>query len=138
MGFFSQDCQGCGHPLLSSYATNHINYWMEEVVAVQPDGTVNEGIYDGYGRIDGEVWDGEDWIEETYDQVVGYEATVWHRACWISAGQPLGYLGPSAHSEDQGFFFSKGSHDMPYPLDREREYHLSHGKEGHYGGRLKT
>jgi hypothetical protein len=138
MGFFSQDCNGCGHPLLSMHATNHINLWMNEVVAIQPDGAVQEGFYDGYGRIYSEVWDGEDWIEETYEEAVGFDATVWHQACWALDGEPTVYLGPSEHSEDQGFFFRKGTHDMPLPLDIDQAYCLRHGEKVDHVRRVKT
>lgn len=107
MGFFSQDCAGCGHPALSVYAINGINAWMQYVVAISPGGSILRGIYDGYGRID----DGNG----VYDSAVGADNTVWHLACWQVAGSPLDYQGPSRHSDDQGYFFDDGAHDMERP-----------------------
>ena len=108
MGFFSQDCEGCGHPALSIYVVNAINDWMVQVVAVQPDGSLNQGSYDGYGRVDGcEREDGE--------PIVGTDATVWHKACWNKAGKPAEYRGASRGSADQGYFFEDPTHDMEAP-----------------------
>lgn len=104
MGFFSADCEGCGHPLLSDHATNEINAWMTDGVAILPNGSVIIGAYDGYGRLDG--------IE---DAQIGYGATVWHEPCWRVAGEPRIYLGESRSSEDQGWFFDDPTHDMPEP-----------------------
>ena len=47
MGFFSQLCTGCGHPLLSDRATNSINGWMRHGVAITPVGDIHTGEYDG-------------------------------------------------------------------------------------------
>lgn len=104
MGFFSQDCNGCGHPLLSSAATDPINRWMNHGVAIDSRGNVVTGAYDGYGNLD------------CYEQVVGEDATVWHRDCWDKAGQPTTYQGVSASSADQGWFFDDHEHAMPSPL----------------------
>ena len=51
MGFFSWNCRGCGHPMLSDHKANKINRWMRDVVAVEHDGNVVKGGYDGYGRV---------------------------------------------------------------------------------------
>jgi len=102
MGFFSWNCNECGHPLLSRYATNKINSWMRLVVAVKPDGTTIEGGYDGYGRVDGvEIHDDE------------YDSCCYHAACWQKAGKPTEYR-VSASAECQGYFFGD-EHDMPMP-----------------------
>jgi hypothetical protein len=112
MGFFSQDCTECGHPLLSPAATLPGNAWMSDGVAIsarqqEPDGRIDihTGIYDGYGRLDDAA-------------VVGFDATVWHRACWEVAGRPCDYRGPSPSSPDQGWFFADADHAVPEPTPR--------------------
>lgn len=103
MGVFSVDCTQCGHPLLSANVTNDVNRWMNQAVVLFPDGDRVSGPYDGYGR----VGDLED--------VVGLEdVDAQHMACWRAAGEP-GYVGPSRHSDDQGWFFKDGAHDMLEP-----------------------
>jgi len=102
MGFFSANCKGCGHPALCENATNSINRWMTDVVALTPNGSILIGPYDGYGRIG--IW------EETVD----YGNSVWHEACWEVAGKP-GYDGPSDSAGDQGWFFDDPDHDMADP-----------------------
>ncbi|ORB77100.1 hypothetical protein [Mycobacterium timonense] len=106
MGFFSADCIGCGHPLLSIQATNKVNAWMNWGVAITPDGSILKGRYDGYGRLD------------CYEYAVGVDNTVWHEACWRVAGSPMDYRGESAHSSDQGWFFADGAHDMREPVSK--------------------
>lgn len=104
MGFFSQDCESCGHPALCAQATTEgVNEWMTQVVALLPDGSVHMGAYNGYGTVG------------TADDVIGFEAQVWHRACWVAAGQPLTWTKASTHSADQGWFFDDGDHDMLEP-----------------------
>lgn len=102
MGFFSKDCEGCGHPLLSKYATNRVNKWMEQAVAILPDNEIVVGEYDGYGRIDG------------IDHLI-FGAMVYHEACWREADCPKTFVDESCWSEDQGYFFDDGAHDMPEP-----------------------
>ena len=102
MGFFSQLCEGCQHPLLSIYASNHVNDWMRQAVVITPSGSLIKGEYDGYGRVDG------------HDAIVGYDSTCWHFACWRAAGSPTEYRGASADAPDQGFFFDT-EHDIPEP-----------------------
>jgi hypothetical protein len=102
MGFFSSNCEGCGHPLLSSHATNDINSWMEQVVAIKSNGSLIMGDYDGYGSIGG--------VECAIE-----DATVWHVACFKHAGRPYEYRGPSPRAHDQGYFFDDGDHDMAEP-----------------------
>ena len=111
MGFFSQDCHGCGHPALSSYVTSEVNAWMTQVVSISPpnefsSGTPAEmhiGEYDGYGRVGGAEY------------AIGEDATIWHVACWELAMKPVGWQGESRRSADQGFFFDEGVHDLPDP-----------------------
>lgn len=102
MGFFSEDCVDCGHPLLSLAATSPVNRWMNNGVAIGPQGNIHAGSYDGYGALDGA-------------DAVGLDATVWHYACWTVAGRPLDYRGPSASSADQGWFFGNTEHALPEP-----------------------
>lgn len=103
MGFFSSDCEGCGHPLLSPAATTRINAWMNRGVSILPNGSIMRGDYDGYGRL-GDV------------DCVGIEpATVWHAACFKVAGSPSDYRGESRYSADQGWLFNDPDHDMAEP-----------------------
>ncbi|ORW08133.1 MULTISPECIES: hypothetical protein [Mycolicibacter] len=102
MGFFSSDCEGCGHPLLSQMATETVNAWMNLGVAIKRDGSILKGAYDGYGQLG------------NYDYAIE-DATVWHQACWAAAGSPTDYRGESKPSADQGWFFADGTHDMTEP-----------------------
>lgn len=120
MGFFSWDCRECGHPMLSKYATNHINNWMRDVVVVEHDGNVVKGEYDGYGRVGGRELRYGPWEDGTLLNEPG----CWHKACWELAGKPTDYE-PSPMSEDQGYFFDD-EHDMEQPTDRR---HLIGRKE---------
>jgi hypothetical protein len=104
MGFFSQNCNGCGHPALSVYAVNGINDWMMHVVVITPTGDIISGEYDGYGRVAGA------------DYAVGSDNTVWHKACWTVAGKPMEYRGESKYADDQGYFFDDGDHNMDEPV----------------------
>lgn len=105
MGFFSADCTGCGHPILHAHKTNAINAWMNVGVAITPAGEVISGFYDGYGNLD----------QRREFCAVGDQTTVWHEACWIVAGEPTDYRGPSRLSDDQGWFFEDGAHTLPEP-----------------------
>lgn len=108
MGFLSANCEGCHHPILSAYATNAINQWMNVGVAITPSGEVISGFYDGYGNLD----------QRREFCAVGDQTTVWHEACWIAAGSPAKYRGPSRLSDDQGWFFDEGAHDMEDPSNQ--------------------
>ena len=113
MGFFSWDCRGCGHPLLSGWATNRVNAWMQEAVVVESEGRVLEGTYDGYGRVDGEAIQYGPWVDHsTALNLPG----CWHRACWVKAGKPADYA-PSKSAADQGYFFDEGEHDLEEPRE---------------------
>lgn len=111
MGFFTQDCKGCGKPLLSHYAHEHKGapFWMTEGVAITPDGGVFIDTYNGYGRLN------ENAENEDAPFAVGGENTVWHQACWDLAGAPRAYAGPTPRSADQGWFFSPGTYSDPDP-----------------------
>jgi hypothetical protein len=114
MGFFSYDCKHCGHPMLSEYATDPgINEWMSEAVVVHGEDPVHHlsGTYDGYGRLSSASWD-------------SLEGEVWvHLACWEVAGRPgeSSYDGGSKGSEDQGYFFNDGDHDLIDPRIKDPE-----------------
>lgn len=101
MGFFSYNCRGCGHSLLSSYSADKgINEWMTEAIALFPNGDRVSGEYDGYGRLG--FADGLD------------GAACWHRACWEQAGKP-DFDEASRSAADQGYFFDDGDHDVLEP-----------------------
>ena len=102
MGFFSWNCNSCGHPMLSSYATNDINRWMRDVFVIEKGVSILKGEYDGYGRVDGHE--------------MNYSGNcVYHEACWEKAGKPLEWDHPSEDAADQGFFFNDPTHDMSRP-----------------------
>jgi hypothetical protein len=100
MGFFSWDCEVCGHPLLSEYVITDKNAWMNDAVALESDGSVLHGSYDGYGRLD------------DYDLE---SPQVYHKACWEHSGKPDEYVEESRSSRDQGYFFEDADHDLPEP-----------------------
>lgn len=108
MGFFSWNCKGCGHPLLGPMATEDLNGWMTDGVVILEDGTILKGEYDGYGRLDNRD------INEVSE--CGGEPECWHHSCWIKAGKPTKWATGSEGSEDQGWFFSNGVHNIPDPL----------------------
>jgi len=105
MGFFSWNCKGCGHPMLSEGATNEDNAWMQDVVAMLDNGSRVTGKYNGYGRADG----------QEMDPYGSSEVECWHKACWEKAERPE-YTGDSEPAEDQGWFFEDGAHDMDEPI----------------------
>jgi hypothetical protein len=131
MGFFSQECHGCHMSILAPYnlwvrgkGGRPVNlWWMNDVVAITKDGVLCSGSYDGYSRIDPDTndergeqyWDDVE-AEKIQDRVIGITwddrgeenhagPTVWHRACWIAAGQPRDWKGQSPNADDQGYFF---------------------------------
>lgn len=112
MGFYSSECKCCSHPLLCKAATNEINGWMKNVVVVTPDGSILKGEYDGYGNLLGRSGS-----ELGLGDLI-YEASVYHEDCWVAAGKPMEYQGPSRYAADQGWFFGS-EHDMASPLDPE-------------------
>jgi len=104
MGFFSWNCKVCGHPMLSHYAINEKNAWMNNVVVIEPDGSILKGEYDGYGRVNGREMG-----------LGGNNAECYHRACWEKAGKPIDYTEGSESAADQGYFFDDPAHDMDPP-----------------------
>ena len=132
MGFFSWNCNGCDHPILSQYAINDVNAWMHEVVVISPDSKETlQGFYDGYGRVLATVGKEGDIAQHQKGQSIHEpgsdpEPCVWHRRCWENAGSPQEYV-PSVYADDQGYFFSPGAHDLklprkkpPAPIKRSR------------------
>lgn len=109
MGFFSWNCRGCGHPMLSEYATNETNEWMRDVVVLEKSGNVYTGKYDGYGRVGG----AEIHIQWENSKLLNGPCC-WHKACWEKAGKPE-YDEQSKMSDDQGYFFDD-EHDMEEPI----------------------
>jgi len=107
MGFFSWNCNSCGHPLLSHYVLEDRNAWMSNGVAILEDGSVLRGEYDGYGRLnDHEINDFGS--PECY-----------HEACWNLEGKPTEYNQPSEDARDQGYFFDDNVHNFPEPKNQE-------------------
>ena len=111
MGFFSWDCQGCGHPMLSEWSASPSNDWMRSVVVIEATGSILKGIYDGYGRVESRPIDYGTWV----NGVLSHEPCCHHEACWLKAGSPTDYT-PSKSSDDQGFFFDEHEHDMACPV----------------------
>lgn len=106
MGFFSWNCQVCGHPMVCSDAPRHPK-WFERVVVIEADGTVLRGEYDGYGRVDGVRF---------YEDISGGEPCCYHEACYEAVGAKPEYVGPSQDSHNQGWFFSPGEYKgVPKP-----------------------
>ena len=96
--------------MLSEYATNDVNQWMNDVVVIEHNGGILKGSYDGYGRVD---------CVDIRFGISDYEFTnepcCYHSACWARAGEPTEYS-PSQGSDDQGYFFDEGDHNMSEPL----------------------
>jgi len=101
VGFYSSDCEGCQHPLLSVHAVNGVNDWMVAATVITAGGDLISGYYDGYGRVSN---------IEVFSSGL-QDPTVWHTTCWWAAGEPTDYRGPSRASADQGFFFTT-EHDV--------------------------
>mgnify|MGYP007063435168 FL=1 len=102
MGFFSWNCNECKHPMLSVYAINDVNSWMNDVVIVRAEGDTISGSYDGYGNVDCCKIQRDD------------GCCCYHEACWIEAGKPMKWV-ESEHSDDQGYFFDDPEHNMECP-----------------------
>ena len=93
MGFFSWNCRVCGKSVRSTYSTDESDAWMREVVAIESDGSIVRGEYDGYGRVG--------FHELVYSP---NEPDLYHRRCYEQAGTPTKYQGGSHPARDQGFF----------------------------------
>jgi len=117
MGFFSYLCHHCNKPLLSFWSIQQDgkNAWMSHAVVFTEDGWEYNGIYDGYGRIDGCDRNLADML---YEQDVRF--TVYHEACSEICNNP-GFHGQSKNAPDQGYFFSDGEYDIPRPTQKGGE-----------------
>lgn len=105
--------------MLSPFAANSTNKWMNRVVAVLPDGRILEGHYDGYGGVgDSEPNLADVGMRDDVGEHYGGPAC-YHRACWLAAGRPTSWDEQSPLSDDQGWFFRDGAHDMPEPKQRQ-------------------
>ena len=102
MGFYSWDCKVCGHPMLSVYALEDKNEWMNHVVVIEEDGSILQGEYDGYGRVDDE-------------DIESYKPECYHEHCWELAGKPTKYTKGSRSARDQGYFFPDDHHNIEPP-----------------------
>lgn len=98
MGFFSNDCKGCGESIKAPYNLPTDIAWQNECVTIHPFGIQDRGSYDGYGRIKTE--------HRLVDTVGQKRNGWWHTRCYEAAGSPV-YSGPSEHSHDQGFFYDR-------------------------------
>ena len=106
MGFFSWECKKCGHSILSAEATNSVNDWMNKAIALDKDGSVVVGFYDGYGRL---------WTDSGMEVELDFEPCIYHHDCWVAAGKPE-FDGPSDSAADQGWFFDEEDHNMTSPM----------------------
>jgi len=106
MGMFTWDCKLCGHPLLARECTNDVNVWMNNGVAILSDGSVINGQYDGYGRLDD--------IEINY---IG-EPAVFHQQCYELTKDQYDNS-PSRSTRDKGFNFEEHVHNFPEPSTLE-------------------
>lgn len=111
MGFFSWDCEVCGHPMLCDGAATEGNDWMTDVVVMEKNGSRLMGEYDGYGRVGGSSinWDSG-------------QPQCYHHDCWEDVGKPEYNPkgGESESSADQGWFFEDGEHNENSPLGDNR------------------
>lgn len=115
MGFYSNDCLHCTHPLICSRAAEDKNKWMTQGVVITENNSIIRGEYDGYGRLD------------EREAFCNDEVSVYHADCWDAAGRPFTYQGPSKGSADQGWFFDDGVHNWPTPSAARR-----HPNEGYH------
>ena len=89
MGFFSWECKGCHESIKAPHSLPKELAWQNSYVALVPGNLLEMGSYDGYGehgRLPGNV-------------------ELWHTLCWEEQGKPEVYSGPSAHADDQGYFY---------------------------------
>lgn len=101
MGFFSSCCKHCGKEVLAPCPPTK---W-SEAVAILKDNSMFIGQYDGYGRISG---------AELYDHG---EPEMYHHHCWVEAGEPMGFSGPSKHANGQGYFIDPTVLEREYPIE---------------------
>lgn len=106
MGFFSNNCNGCQAPMLSSYSTTKATEWMADVVIIEKNGFILAGEYGGYGDV---FVNGKS--IRTADTM---NVCCWHAACWRRANKPTIWV-KSDMSVCQGFFFRRGVYDKIKP-----------------------
>jgi hypothetical protein len=73
---FGWNCKGCGSKVCAK----------EEAVMICLDGNRLQGVFDGFEKL------GRFSITESLD---GVAPCLWHKRCWVSAGMPKKYNGPS-------------------------------------------
>jgi hypothetical protein len=56
MGFFAKQCAVCGESVVSIHKVRdeRANLWEACCIAYHPEGGTTSGVYDGYGRINGQ------------------------------------------------------------------------------------
>ena len=72
MGFFSKTCAKTNYPVIHhGYGNDWHKKYPEfyEVVVLFPDGRKIQGVYDGYGRIDGVSVFGEDYDDDLWTKI---------------------------------------------------------------------
>ena len=97
MGFFSWNCRGCGESIKAPYSLPKEIAWQNKAVAIDPDGRIQTGEYDGYGSI-------ADRLDDPTE--------IWHLKCWKEAGKPEHFEQASKYAEDQGFFYEFPSKEV--------------------------
>ena len=107
MGFSSWDCKGCGESVKAPYDLPPQIAWQNELVAILPDETMLEGVYDGYGRMTSSAADGLRYFLITLPGWGELQPQVWHKRCHADAGAPQSFTGPSESAADQGYFYSR-------------------------------
>lgn len=109
MGMFSWSCRKCSKSILGPFSLTPRNAWMNNAVALFPNGSIVSGVYSGYGEITILV-DGEDNGEVKLKDPVG----LYHHACWEADGRPH-YSEPSPSAKDQGHFYDDKEYDVAPP-----------------------
>lgn len=94
MGLSSRICLFCHNSIRHSGTARGLAGWMQEAVAIKPDGTILTGQYDGYARVSGRDIDGPKENDSP---------ALYHEACYHLAGRPT-FDRPSEHADDQGHF----------------------------------
>jgi hypothetical protein len=95
MGFFSKTCAKTHLPVITQYKDGFNEF--KNVVALFPDGTTRAGIYDGYGRVDGESVFGDEYEEDKWESVKFVLKKHYN-------GEKYSELGKSGDELAQGYF----------------------------------
>jgi hypothetical protein len=103
MGFFSKTCAKSHHPVIHHGYGNdwHKKYpQLFDIVVLYPDGRKLEGVYDGYGRVDG-----QDICPN------GYDHDLWEKLKFVLKshynGETYDQVGKSHDELAQGHFMSE-------------------------------